>query len=125
MNIGRLNGQLPAFWHCVAGVHREVDDCDFELVRVGESPPQPAGKHRFNCYVLTEGAAQEIGHAGDEATDIDRLWLERLLPREGEQPLCKGLRPPGPAHRALRGALEPASIQAVLCKIPLQRFEIA
>ena len=70
---------------------------DFELVRVDEGAPQAAGQHGLDRDLLAERAAQQLRHAGDQAADIDRLGIERLAARKGEQAL-------GERGRALRAA---------------------
>ena len=61
----------------------------------------------------------------DKPADIDRLGIERLLAREGEQPLGQRFRPPRAAHRVVGGALQPLAVGAVVAAGALQRFEIA
>ena len=54
------------------------------------SPP-----HDFHADGRTDGAADQLLHAGDEPVDVDRLGIERLPARERQQPVREGGSPPG------------------------------
>ena len=71
-----------------------------ELIGIGERPPDAAAEHRFHRDLLAQGAPQQVGHAGDEAAEVERLRIERLLTRKGQQPLGQNS-----ARRAPRMAL--------------------
>ena len=47
--------------------------------------PQPAAEHGLQLDGGAEGAAQQVGHAGDQLVGVDRRRRQRLLAREGEQ----------------------------------------
>ena len=87
--------------------------------------PQPACEHRLDGDLLSERPAQEIGHAGDQPSYIDRLGIERLLAGEGEQPLRQRFRAPCAAHGVLGRAPQPSAVGAVFAQVTLKRFEIA
>ena len=87
MGVLRLDRQLSAIRHRVARIDREIQDHVLELIGVGVDPPQPASQHRLKDDVAPKGMPQQIRHAADQLVDLDRLRLQRLLPREGEQPL--------------------------------------
>ena len=85
----------------IPGVDGEVEDGAFELIAVGEDVPDAAGEGGLDGDALAERAAQEIGHAGDQLIGIDGFGIERLAPREGEEPFgqdCRALRAP---HRRI------------------------
>ncbi len=125
IGVGGLDGQPPAGGHGVAGVDREIQDRDLELVGVGMDRPEPPGQHGLDRDLLADGAAQEIRHAGDQPADLDRLRLERLLPGEGEQALGQRGRALGAAHRLLGGALQDRGMLARIAQMPLHALEIA
>ena len=100
---------------------------DLELVGIDLRAPQAAGQHGLDGDLLAERAPQQVGHAGDQAADIDRLRIERLAAREGEQPL--GERRPPAARRASRcrpsapavahRAPAPASARCRVSRLPM------
>ena len=60
MRVLCLDGQLSAIGHRVAGIDREVDDCIFELVRIGFDRPQARGEHGFHFDRFPKGSVQQL-----------------------------------------------------------------
>ena len=87
VDIRGLNRELPTVRHRVAGVYRQIENRNFELVRIGLRAPYTAAKHGLDGDLLAKGAAKQVGHSGDQASKIEGLRIERLLPRECEKPL--------------------------------------
>src|SRR5256885_7160384 len=65
VHVGRLDGQAPPGRHCVAGVHREVDDDLLDLAGVGFHHSQIAGKHRGQLDVLSDQPLEQLLRAGN------------------------------------------------------------
>ena len=96
--VRRLDGELSALRHGVPRVDGEIEDRALQLVLVGLDRPQARRKHALELDLLAERPVQELRHVPDENVEVERLRLERLSPREGEQAA-------GQPRRAL-GALE-------------------
>ena len=77
----------PPSGHRIARVDGQVEDRGLELAGVGMDAPQAAGQHGLEPDGLAERAAQQVGDAADELVGVDRLGRQRLLAREGQQPL--------------------------------------
>ena len=71
--------------------------------RVVHSPPAVTISKRMQ---RADGAAQQVLHGGDELVGVDRLRIERLAAREGEQAVGQGGGALGRAHRGLGVALD-------------------
>ena len=71
IDVGGLDRQLAALGHGVAGVDGKIENADLELGRIGVHPPHAAGEHGFDDDLLAERAPEKVGHAADEATEID------------------------------------------------------
>ncbi len=125
MGVGGLDRELAAPRHGVPRVDGEVEDADLELVGVGQHPPQAAGQHRFDGDLLAERTAQQFRHAGDQASGIDRLGIERLAPREGQQALGERGSPLRAAHRVLGRAGHPVGVDRPCLHAALQQFDVA
>jgi hypothetical protein len=85
MGIRRLDDELAAVRHGVAGIDREVEDCTLELVGVAQGCPEPACRDDLQGVQRADGPAQQVLHGGDELVGVNRLRIERLAAREGEQ----------------------------------------
>ena len=125
IGVGGLDGELAAVRHGVARIDGEIEDADLELVGIGQHPPQPAGQHGLDGDLLAQSAAQQFGHAGDKAAGIDRLGVERLAAREGEQPLGERGRPLRAAHRVLHRAVQAVAVGRGRLQRALQGFQVA
>ena len=81
----RGDGQDAGVLHRVAGVDRQIEDRKLELVHVGQRSGQ------FLIEIEREGdrgadrLLQQLGHAPDQAVDVDRLGLELLDARKRQQ----------------------------------------
>ncbi len=84
--VGRLDGQTPSIGHGVPGVDGQVQDGVFELVLVGFDGPQAWGQDALQFDLLAQGPVQQFRHVPDQAVDVQRLGLQRLPAREGEEP---------------------------------------
>ena len=91
IGVGRLDGELAAARHGVAGVDDKVDQRALDLGGVGEHAPQAAAQHGLDLDRLADRAPQHLGHAADQCVEIEHARFERLAPREGEQ--ARGQRP--------------------------------
>jgi hypothetical protein len=91
--------QLAAIGHRIARVDRDVENRALELVAIHRDPPEPAREDRLDSDTLAERAPQQLGHAGHQLVRIQRLGLERLPAREGEQPLRQAGSPVDAAAR--------------------------
>ena len=85
MRVTCLDCQHAASGHRIARIDRQVQNRTFELVRVTESLPKPAGCHDFEANGLADGPSQQVFHARDEAVCIDRFGIEGLAPRVVQQ----------------------------------------
>ena len=87
MAVGGLDGEPAAVRHRVARIDGEIEDRVLELVRIDRRLPQAAGQHGLDRDGLADRAAEQFRHALHQPVDVDRLHLERMLAREGEQAL--------------------------------------
>jgi hypothetical protein len=97
--VGGFDGQFAAVGHRIAGVDGEIEHRGFELRRIGFDRPDPAGADDFERHVFAERAAEKIGKPVEQAVDVDRGRIERLLPGERQQPLGQRRRTLGAVHR--------------------------
>jgi hypothetical protein len=104
IGVAGFDGELAAFRHGVAGVHREVENGGFELGRVGLDRPRAAATDDLERNVLAERAPQKIGQAVEHAVDVEQGRVERLLAGKGQEPLGQCRRALGAVH----GAVQPA-----------------
>ena len=126
IGVACLDGQLAAFRHGVAGIHREVENGGFELGRVGLDRPHAAAADNLERNVLAERAAQKIGQAVEHAIDVEQGGTERLLAGKGQEPFGQRRR----ALRAVHGVFQPArklDLRAVgpALQLTLRGFEVA
>ena len=122
MRIGRLDRQPAAVRHRIARVHREIEQHVLELVGIDPRLPQSAGEHGLDRDVLAQRPPQQVGHAGHQPADIERLRFQRLLPREGEQPMRQRR---GALHAGHRRLGQPGERTAVRRQPSLQQFDVA
>ena len=85
--VGRLDRELAAVGHGVARVDREVEQARF---RAGSgrpaTAPEPRAPARSRCSMCSPSVRlEQVGHGADQTVEVDRLGLERLPAREGEQ----------------------------------------
>ncbi len=118
---GGFNAQLAAIRHGVAGVQRQVEQGVFQLVRVGHHHQIVFVGKRGDGDGLRQRAAHQLGHAANQAVDLHRLRLQRLLAREGQQPLDQL----DAALRRLHGRVEVIAHFAALAQLLAQRLQIA
>src|ERR1019366_5208186 len=86
LRLGRLDNEPASFRHRVAGVDRQVEECIFDLARIGHDRGQPLREADLDLHSLTETAPQKAGHASGKCVKIGWLRVERLAAPEGEQP---------------------------------------
>ena len=99
--VGGLDGEPAALGHGVAGVDAEVEERVLELVGVDQRRPEARRAATTSTRRRADGAADQLLHAARRARlSVGRPGLERLAPREGEEPVGERGRAPG---RALRG----------------------
>src|SRR3546814_16330310 len=63
----------------------------FDLRRIGDREPELVRQHHLDLDLLAERAPQQASSAGDQIVEVERLRLERLAPRKGEE-LARELR---------------------------------
>jgi hypothetical protein len=66
----------------ISGVDCQIDNRRFELRVIDVHGPKPSGADGLDLYAFTQ---DELNDVGDESVHIERFWIERLAPREGEQ----------------------------------------
>ena len=103
-----------------------MSSADFELGCVGLHGPHPAGAHDLQRDVLAERAGEEIDEPVQQAIDVDRLRVERLLAGECQQALGQRRG----ALRAQHGVLDAARELGLAAlgrrlQLPLRVLEIA
>ena len=125
MHVCGFDSELAALGHGVARVDGEIENCDFQLVRIGVGAPEPACQDRFDGDLFAQCPPQQIGHAGDETTNIQGFRLEWLLARERQQSLRQRFGAPRAAHCIVGRSLAAVDIQPLFSQVSLQRFEIA
>ncbi len=86
MAICRRDHQFAAARHRVARVGGKVGKAGLELRRIDHHRPDLFGEIERGLDVLAEQAAQQLDHAADQLIEVDALGLQRLAPREREQP---------------------------------------
>ena len=92
--VRRLDGKPPAAWHSVAGVHGEVDQRVLELARIHQRAPKTRARHRLQRDGLAQGALKQVGEPGNQPCGLNRLCIEWLAAREGQQASRKSHLPP-------------------------------
>ena len=75
--------------------------------------------------LLAERPAEQVRHAGDQPVDVDRLRVERLTAREGQQALGQRSGALGAAMRILRRPLEAGRVAAGGADMALQGLQVA
>lgn len=91
----RADFQAAAFAHGVAGVHREVEDGQFELVRIHHHRRQAFRDLDADLDGRAERALDQVVHAFDQLAQGHCLRLEGLPAGEGEQATDEVPRPFG------------------------------
>ncbi len=102
IGVAGLDGQFAAFRHGVAGIDRKVENGAFQLGGIGLDRPDAAATDDLQRHVLAKRTPQEVRQAVEHAIDVEHRRVERLLTREGEQPLGQGRR----ALRAVHGVFQ-------------------
>jgi hypothetical protein len=87
IRIGGFDRQFAAARHGVARIDRDVEDRALELLRVRVHSPQTGRPHGLDLGVFSQCRLQQIGHVNDHFVSVERLWFQRLLPRERQEPL--------------------------------------
>ncbi len=83
-HILRLDGNLAAGGHGVAGVDAEVHQDLLDLSRIGTDDPQVMTGKEVECDVLTDHASDHLHQVGDHVVQVDIFHLEHLPPAEGQ-----------------------------------------
>jgi hypothetical protein len=97
-----LYDQFAAIRHRVARIDTEVKKRAFQLRCIHSSRPQSARADDFDGDAGTNFAANEILHSADQPVYVCGTRIERLPPREGEQPMGQG----GGAIGCVEGGIE-------------------
>ncbi|PAV93239.1 hypothetical protein WR25_13223 [Diploscapter pachys] len=90
--------------HGVAGIHREVEERHFDLVAIGDRRQQPFGRVDDQLDLRADRRREQRRHVARQGDQIDRIGLQRLAPREGEQALHQGAGALGRLDRAVQQA---------------------
>ena len=85
-HIDGFDGQLSTLWHGVSCIDGQIDDRRFEVVEINFDLPKPGASDGLHLDVFTERSLQKVLQAIDEVIDVERLWIERLAAREGQEP---------------------------------------
>ncbi len=121
--VRRLDRDRAAVRRCVAGVDAQVEHRVLELARIDQARPQVVGTDGLDADRRTDGAPDQLVHAGHELSDVGRLRRERLAAREREQPMGQRR---GTSGRALRGTDVAIDLgDAALPDADLQQLEAA
>ena len=96
----RSNRDRTTLRHCIARIHREVQQGHFQLVGVSKGGRQLLRYVHDQADLRASGAVDQIGHAADELTDINRCRLQRLPAGKGKQALDKRFGPFSGSERA-------------------------
>src|SRR6185436_10068800 len=75
---------------CIPGVDGEIDQSQFELVRINLDCSDLLRNLRTDLDVRTNGMPQEIQHFGDQFLQSDKFDCQFLPSRKGEQPRGEG-----------------------------------
>ena len=117
---------MAAVRHGVARIDGEIEQGILELVGIGESLPQAARQHGLDVDGLAESATQQLGHAGDQAVDVQSGRFERLSAGESQQPMGELRRASTPLNRQIEWFHQRrGELARVLLETPPQRVEVA
>ncbi len=86
--------------HRIARIDAQVEQRVLELVRIHHGEPEPACRDGLDLDRRADGAPHQVDELGHQPVDVDRLRLQGLAAREGEQAVCQRSRAAG---RALAG----------------------
>jgi hypothetical protein len=100
--LGQPDRQHAARNHRVTGIHGEIEQSHFELVRVDVDDRHFVFGVKLDPNHRANRAIYEAYHVLHKASDICGLRLQFLLARKGKQPL----RQRGATAGALHGAIE-------------------
>ena len=110
-----------ALRHRVLGIEDEVEQRHLDLMRIGERGRQTLRHRDRQFHRRPDRTFQQVHHAAQKRPHIDRLDLQILAPREGEQALGKCR----PTLRPLQSAIDQPRRPAIPGDIFLQQIEIA
>jgi hypothetical protein len=88
------------------GVDRKIENAVLELVLVAKRRPQVGGQRQLELDLFAHRAAKQVLHGGDKAVDPQRLGVQRLPTRKGQQPVGQRRRTVGGRHGAVDVALD-------------------
>jgi hypothetical protein len=81
------NSEDASIGHGVTGIHAEIQQRHFELVRIGAGRQLIFIDLHSDLNLRARAAVDQLGHASDQGRDVDGGGLQRLAPREGKQAL--------------------------------------
>ena len=81
----RLDEQAPATRHCVLGVHGQIENHLFQLMRVRIHLRAFGTKREAHLHVFSQQAPEHRLHVLEQVVQIQHSWLQNLLPAEGQQ----------------------------------------
>ena len=84
-DIAQGERQATALVHRVARIDGHVQQHVFHLVRVDQGMPQAVADEGFLGHRLAQGAADQLMHAAQQASQVRHQRLQRLTPRKGQQ----------------------------------------
>ena len=83
--VGRFDRQAPAFGHCVACIHREVQNHLLDLATVGLHQSQIRCARCFKLHVLADQAPQYLFHVRHDGLHVQDFWRQHLFATERQQ----------------------------------------
>ena len=101
---------MPPFGHRVARVDRDVEQRGFELARIGQHDRAVRRDGDLDRDALVERAPQHVGERMQQGADVERIRLQHLAPRKGQQLARQLGAAPGGARR---GADELLAVRVV------------
>ena len=119
--VAGADADAAALGHGIAGIDAEIEQRQLELVLVGHHRGQAGGEIRFDLRARSERACQQVGHAGDQLGQLQRLDIELLAAGEGQHALGQG----GAAPRALHGIVHQARQLGVIGQPLPQQLQAA
>ncbi|KAK0340268.1 hypothetical protein LTR94_031236, partial [Friedmanniomyces endolithicus] len=101
MPLGCRDAERAPFGHRVPRIHAKVEERHLDLVVIGARGRQPFRHLDHQADFRPDRRSDQFGHAAYQRADFDRAELQRLLPREGQEPLYERPRPLGRLHGTL------------------------
>src|SRR3546814_17638408 len=79
------NEKTPAIGHGVTRIHGQIDDNLFKLARISANSAQLAAVADLQRHRFPKQPLQQLRNLRNDIGQLQNLWPQRLLPRQGEQ----------------------------------------